>query len=160
LRIWAGFVVLVPALLAFDLWLKAWAAYALPGQPVVLLEGFLGLRYHRNPGVAFGLLAGWEGARWFILAVNAVMMGGLVWYYAKLPTERRFWWLRVPIILIVAGGLGNIIDRLWLGYVRDMLEFLFMNFAIFNLADVFIVVGVFGAAFVTLFVVKDAPYLS
>jgi signal peptidase II len=157
---WAGFAVPIIALLALDLWLKAWAAATLPGEPRVLIEGFLGLRYHRNSGVAFGFLANWDYGRWVIVIVNVLMMGALIWYYAKLPHQRRYWLLRVPMILIVAGGFGNIIDRVWLGYVRDMLEFLFINFAIFNLADVFIVAGVFSAAFVLLFVIKDAPYLN
>jgi len=71
--------------------------------------------------------------------------------------ERRFWLIRIPIILIFAGGVGNLWDRVLLGYVRDMLVFLFVRFPVFNLADIFVVVGCFVGAFVMFFVVKDFP---
>ena len=57
--------------------------------------------------------------------------------------------------MIFAGGAGNLFDRLTLGAVRDMLEFLFMNFAIFNLADVFVVSGIISLAVFEIFIVKN-----
>ena len=144
-----------------DLWLKSWAAANLAGEEGrVIIPGVLGLYYTRNTGAAFSMFANFDWARWFLTGVKIAITIGLFLYYSRLPLENRFWWLRVPIILIIAGGIGNLYDRLVLGYVRDMFEFLFMNFAIFNLADVFVVVGCFTGAFVILFVCKDAPFLS
>ena len=145
-------------LLALDLWLKSWAAANLQGMDGrVLLPGFLGLTYTRNTGAAFGLLANFEWGRWVLTAVKVILMGGLLWYYNRIPLEKRHWFIRVPIILILAGGIGNLYDRIAFGYVRDMLEFLFINFPIFNLADVFVTTGVFVGGFIILFVVKDFP---
>ena len=145
-------------LLALDLWLKSWAVSHLQGQPPrVLIEGLLGLTYFENPGAFFGFLGGVDGARWLLSGLKAIILVGLLWYYSRLPNEPRFWLMRVPIILVFTGGVGNLLDRLFLGIVRDMLEFLFMRFAIFNLADVYVTVGVFVLMFVGLFVIKDFP---
>jgi len=153
---WGILLVAAAVLLALDLWLKSWAAANLMGQPSRdLIPGFLGLTYTRNTGAAFGLLANFEWSRWLFTVVKIVLMGGLLWFYGRLPLEKRFWLIRVPIILIFAGGVGNLFDRIAFGYVRDMLAFLFINFPIFNLADVYVVAGAFLGAFVLLFVIKD-----
>jgi len=161
LKIWGILLLATAIMVALDLLLKSWSVANLEGQPSrVLIPGILGLRYTINTGAAFGLLANNEWGRWVLTFINCVFMGGLLWYYSRIPQEKRFWLLRIPVIMIFAGGLGNLYDRVTLGYVRDMLDFLFINFAIFNLADVFVTVGVFLGAFVLLFVVKDAPYLE
>ena len=145
----------------FDLWLKHWAAVNLQNQPPRdVVPGLLGLTYLENPGAAFGLFSGFAWGRVVLSIVSIILMIGILWYYSRIPTEKRFWFVRVPLILIFAGGVGNLIDRLALGAVRDMLQFLFIEFPIFNLADVYVTTGAFSLIFVTLFVVKDAPYLS
>ena len=144
--------------MALDLWLKSWADANLQGQPVRnLIPGILGLTYTRNTGAAFGFLAGFEWGRWVLTVVKIVLMAGLLWFFHRLPHEKRFWLIRIPVILIFAGGVGNLFDRVSLGYVRDMLAFLFVNFPIFNLADVYVVAGCFLGAFIMFFVVKDFP---
>ena len=154
---WIIFVLSATVLLVLDLWLKGWAVANLHGHEArVLVPGVLGLKYHENPGALFGFLANFD-ARWILAVLKIFILGGLVWYYGRLPLEKRFWLIRVPVLLIFAGGLGNLVDRISLGYVRDMLDFLFMNFAIFNLADVYVTVGVFSLIFVGLFMIKDFP---
>ncbi|MCL2577498.1 MAG: signal peptidase II [Defluviitaleaceae bacterium] len=158
-NIWIVFCVTTVVLLALDLWLKSWAAANLHGHEVrVLVPGVLGLTYHQNPGAFFGFMAGFGGARWVLACLKVIVLCGLAWYYGRLPFEKRFWFMRLPILLIFIGGLGNLIDRVSLGIVRDMLDFLFMNFAVFNLADVYVTVGVFSLMFVGLFIVKDFPF--
>ena len=153
---WGILLVAAAVLLVLDLWLKSWAAANLLGQPSRdLIPGFLGLTYTRNTGAAFGLFAGFEWGRWVLTVVKIVLMAGLLWVYHRLPAERKYWLLRTPIILIFAGGIGNLYDRMAFGYVRDMLAFLFVNFPIFNLADVYVTTGAFFGAFIILFVVKD-----
>ena len=153
---WMILLVTAAALLALDLWLKSWAAATLPGQPGRdIIPGVLGLTYTRNTGAAFGLFAGFEWGRWVLTAVKIVLMAGLLWVFHRLPPGKRYWLLRAPIILIFAGGIGNLYDRMTLGYVRDMLAFLFVNFPIFNLADVYVTTGAFVGAFIMLFVIKD-----
>lgn len=157
--IWLTLAISTAIFLALDLWLKYWAATNLDGQPNrVLIQGVLGLTYHENRGAFFGFLASFGGARVLLAVLKYIILCGLLWYYNSLSLEKKFWFMRVPIILIFIGGVGNLIDRVALGYVRDMLVFLFIDFAIFNLADVYVTIGVFALMFVGLFVVKDFPF--
>jgi len=156
IKAWLIFVIGAGVLVALDLWLKSWAQSNLQGGlPRDFIPGILGLTYYENPGAAFGFLGGFEWSQWILSAVKIVILLVLLWYYNRLPMEKKYWLTRVPLILIFAGGVGNLIDRVSLGVVRDMLEFLFMNFAIFNLADVFVVAGVFSLLIFEIFVVKD-----
>lgn len=148
----------VAVLLALDLIVKNFAVLHLMDEPRrVLVSGVLGLTFVRNAGAAFGIFANFDWGRWLLIVVKIGLILGLLWYYNRLPLEKRFWALRIPMILILAGGLGNLYDRIVLGYVRDMLEFLFFSFPIFNIADIFVVVGCIMGAFVMVFVVKDLP---
>lgn len=153
---WLTLLVATAILLALDLILKSWASANLMGQPSRdLIPGILGLTFTRNTGAAFGILGNFSWGRWVLTGLKIVLMLGILWYYDYLPYTKKHWLLRIPLILILAGGLGNLFDRVAFGYVRDMLAFLFFNFPIFNLADIFVTVGCFVGAFVMLFVIKD-----
>ena len=158
---WAAFALSAALLVALDLLLKGWAYANLIGQPGrVLVPGVLGLTYLENPGAAFGLLAGFRHSPVLLAALSSLLMAAVVWYYHVLPGERRFLPVRAALILIFAGGVGNNVDRISRGAVRDMLEILFVRFPIFNLADVYVTLGTCAFVFLTMFVVKDAPYLK
>ena len=104
---------------------------------VSVLPGIVGLTYVQNDGAAFSIL---EGQQWVFALVFALFAAFIMWEFSKkrLPfsTFERF-----CIVAVFAGGLGNMIDRLRLGYVIDMIETKFMNFPIFNVADIFITCG-------------------
>ena len=106
-------------------------------EEVTLVPGVLGLTHVRNQGAAF---SSFQGMRWLFLLIFAVFTLALLYEYFRKPmlfagVER--WCLAA----IYGGGLGNMIDRVRLGYVVDMLETLFMEFPVFNLADCFICCG-------------------
>lgn len=106
-------------------------------EEVTLVPGVLGLTHVRNQGAAF---SSFQGMRWLFLLIFAVFTLALLYEYFRKPmpfagVER--WCLAA----IYGGGLGNVIDRVRLGYVVDMLETLFMEFPVFNLADCFICCG-------------------
>ena len=111
-----------------------------PVHQVVLIDGFFNLTYIENRGAAFGAM---QGARWFfvILAAVVIIAGGI--YYAKMPKTKNTLLLRISMLLIGGGTIGNVIDRLFRTYVVDFLDFIIFgyDFPVFNLADVFIVVG-------------------
>jgi signal peptidase II len=157
---WCAFLFFTVVLVALDQWLKVWTLANLARQPKrTLINGVLGLTYHRNPGAALGFLADFSWGRWVITGMVVVLLPTVLWYYHKLPHERKNWLVRVPLILIFAGGLGNLTDRFFRGgFVVDMLEFLFINFAIFNLADVYVTVGAFSLVFVIMLMGKNAPW--
>ena len=106
------------------------------GSSVSFLPGILSLAHIHNTGAAFSMLS---GARWFfvILTVAFVIFGMWVLLTGRLRHSLGKWsW-----VLVLAGAVGNLIDRCLYGYVVDMFEVQFMHFAIFNVADIFVVVG-------------------
>lgn len=116
-----------------DVLTKHWAQ-GLEG-PVVLLPGVIGLRYAENTGMAFSLLS---GQTWLlgIMSLLCVLVGWLLLRRYRLGALSC-----TAAMLMLGGALGNALDRLFRGYVVDMLEVLFMRFAIFNVADMALTVG-------------------
>lgn len=109
---------------------------------VSFLPGILGLTHIHNTGAAFSMLEG-GGARWFFVILTLAFVGLALWvlFGKKLRHPLGTWsW-----VMLIAGAIGNLIDRCLFGYVVDMFEVQFMHFAIFNVADIFVVVG--GIAF-------------
>ena len=104
---------------------------------VELIPGFLGLTYVKNTGAAF---SSFQGQQWLFALIFLLFTAAVLWEYFKKPmpftTLERF-----CIAAIYAGGLGNMIDRVRLGYVVDMIETKFMEFPVFNVADCFICCG-------------------
>ena len=112
-------------------------AYIDPNQQVDVIPGFMGLTNVHNTGAAF---SSFEGMRWLFVALFLVLSVAIFWEYFKKPmpfTKFERW----CIAAIYGGGLGNMIDRVRLGYVVDMLETRFMEFPVFNVADCFITCG-------------------
>ena len=107
---------------------------------VSFIPGFLGFTYVRNYGAAF---SSFEGQQWLFAVIFAVFTGLIIWeYFKKSMGFNKF--ERWCIAAIYAGGLGNMIDRIRLGYVVDMIETLFIDFPVFNVADCFITCGCFA----------------
>ena len=110
-------------------------------QPVPVLPSFnLTLTY--NTGAAFSFLAGAGGwQRWFFLGLGtAVSIGLIVWLRRIKPEEK---WLAAALALILAGAVGNLIDRVWLGQVIDFIQIYYDRwyFPVFNIADIAINIG-------------------
>ena len=107
------------------------------GQDVEFIPGLLGFTYVQNTGAAF---SSFEGMQWLFALIFAAFTLGIVWEYKKqsLHLSRFEWWC---LVAVYAGGLGNMIDRIRLGYVVDMLETKFIRFPVFNVADCFITCG-------------------
>ena len=138
------FVAAAAALLAADQWLKHWITANLPlGQTQPLLPGFVQLRTVHNYGAAW---SSFSGQKWFLLVVTCAIVLAVLYCLA-----RRI--VRHPLgvsacCLVVSGGIGNIIDRMRFGYVVDMFDFQFMNYPVFNIADMCIVCGaILGAIY-------------
>lgn len=134
---------------------KQWArVYLLPVGRIPIINGLIGFRYATNTGAAFGML---EGARWFFVILTIIVVVVLIVCEFKMPYTRNSLYVRIPMALILAGAIGNFIDRLLFGYVVDMFEFLFIRFPIFNVADILLVIGTISYAFIALFILKDEP---
>ena len=101
------------------------------------IPGLFHLTYVQNTGAAF---SSFEGQLWLFVLVFAVFTGAIIWEFSgkRWPFTNLERWL---IVAIYGGGLGNMIDRIRLGFVVDMIEVDFMRFPVFNVADCFITCG-------------------
>lgn len=133
---------LVGVILVLDLVSKEYVCKFLQTQTGLcynLIPGFIELQYTENTGAGFGVLAGNTVA---LTVVTIIVVFGLFGYL--FCAQKQSEWLRVSLIFISAGGIGNVVDRIGLGYVRDFIRFSFWeDFAIFNVADSFVTVGAF-----------------
>lgn len=130
-------VLAAAVLVGADQLIKRWAtAVLLPKTAMTLIPGVLELRYFLNDGMAFSMLAGKQK---LLIAVTSLMLLGVLWmlFARKLTLVERVAWT-----LVLGGGIGNLIDRIATGVVVDYINVLFMNFAIFNFADICVCVGV------------------
>ena len=103
--------------------------------------------YVRNTGMAFGML---KDHRWVFIVFSTVSIVALLVYLFCFRPESR--WMQVSLAFIVGGGIGNMIDRILLGYVVDFFDFRLINFAVFNVADSFVCIG---AGMMILYLVID-----
>ena len=103
---------------------------------IELINGVFRFSYVENRGAAFGML---QNHRWvFIVATTVLVIAGLIWLF-KCKLTQPF--TKSAVIMIAAGGIGNLIDRVFIGYVIDTFDFYLINFAVFNVADCFVCVG-------------------
>ena len=102
-----------------------------------LLPGVVSLTYVQNDGAAF---SSFRGMQWMFMLIFLIFTAAIFYEYFKKPMPFSKW-ERVLIAAVYGGGLGNLIDRVRLGYVVDMIQTEFMNFPVFNVADCFISCG-------------------
>jgi len=124
-------IVLAALILLLDQGTKLWAYRVFRAKPLVLIPGALELTYLENRGAVWGLMQGW---RIVFLVATFLFLIVLLWFYLRKRREMSAL-TRVILSLLFSGAVGNLIDRLFLGYVRDMIYFSLINFPVFNVAD-------------------------
>ena len=120
--------------------------------PTVLIPGVFELRYLENNGAAFGLL---QNQHWLFYIITIVLSIAILVVLWKMPTDKKYVWLRICGIGILAGAFGNFIDRVSHHYVVDFLYFSLIDFPIFNVADIYVTCSAILAFVLILFVYKD-----
>ena len=129
-------VIILIVLIAADQLLKWWTVSHLAlGESAPLIPGVIQLTRLHNTGAAW---SSFSGARWLLIALTAAGMCAIAWLLVKIVRHPLGQW---SLAIILGGGIGNLIDRVRLGYVVDMLDTMFMDFPVFNVADVFVVCG-------------------
>ena len=147
-------------LLAFDQFTKHLAVIYLKGKEAyVLIEGVLELDYLENRGAAFGML---QNQKIFLVAVGVVFMAVICYFLIRLPEKKKYFVIHILASVIIAGGLGNMIDRIRLDFVVDFISFVLIDYPIFNVADIYVVVATIVVFVLLLFVYKeeDLNFLS
>ncbi|MBE5948103.1 MAG: signal peptidase II [Lachnospiraceae bacterium] len=143
-------------LIAIDQVVKALTVlYIDPKNPIVLWNGVFELDYVQNRGGLFGMF---QGAVLILAAVTVVLIVLIFYFSKKLPDTKRMMPLRIIGLLIIAGGIGNLIDRIFRGFVVDTFSFVLINFPVFNVADCYVTVSMFIFIFLFLFYYKDEEF--
>lgn len=132
------YYVLAAVIIGVDQWTKYLTVAHIDLHEVVdVIPGVLSWMYIRNTGAAWSIL---EGKMWFFYLVTIVVVGVVVVYLQKYGKNSRL--LSIALAFILAGSIGNFIDRLRVEYVIDMVRLEFINFPIFNVADMALSIGV------------------
>lgn len=125
-----------------------------PVGNIDIINGFFSFTYVENRGAAFGML---QGGKWIFVVLTVIVCVACIFYYHKLAVQNRLYSVRAAIILVCSGAVGNLIDRLFRGYVVDMLNFniLGYDFPVFNFADICVCTGAFLLAVGIMFFDKE-----
>ena len=129
---------IIAALIVLDQVVKAYVVQNIAlGEVKTWIPNLVSLTYLQNRWAAFSIL---QDQQLLFAVITLVVVVGAIWYLHK-HMEDSFWMV-LGLTLIIAGGLGNFIDRVSQGFVVDMFHLDFINFAIFNVADSYLTVGV------------------
>lgn len=134
----------------FTSWLQT-----LPNRTHALIPGVFSFSYVENRGAAFGMF---QNQTVLFVVMTVLACGGIAYLLIR-ERKKMHTLMRVCLALILAGAVGNFVDRIWLGYVRDMFYFELINFAVFNVADSAISVGTVALILDILFF-KGKDYLA
>ena len=106
---------------------------------ITVIPNWFDLTFVENRGAAFGIL---QGQVWFFILITIAVTVFAIYYIRKMQgNDKVHNWMKVSIVLILAGAWGNAIDRILKGYVVDYFEFTFISYPVFNVADIYVVMG-------------------
>lgn len=146
---------LIVLVLVADQLTKLWARTSLAGAPLIVWEDVFSFRLIYNTGASFGIFQGRTTALTVFSIVGMLAIGA---FYFFLPKEKKMRPMRLTLAMIIAGGIGNIIDRIAFGKVTDMLSFDLINFPVFNVADIGVTCGAIVMCVLWLFYYKDEDF--
>lgn len=135
-----------------DQYTKLLAVKHLQEAPIPIWDGVFELHYLENRGAAFGIL---QNQQTFFLIMGIFMLLIAAVLLIRLPEVKRLLPLKACIVAIAAGAIGNMIDRVRLGYVIDFFYFELIDFPIFNVADIYVTVAAFALVLLILFYYKE-----
>lgn len=148
-KTWMTAGVAAAVLLFLDQYTKHLAVSALKDQPSIpIIKNVFELSYVENRGAAFGML---QNRQWMFIILTAAVLIVLGWIFHKMPFEKRYIPARFCITGLTAGAVGNLIDRVSQGFVVDFFYFKLIDFPVFNVADIYVVVTIILLAVLLLF---------
>lgn len=148
-------VLLCMLLIVIDQITKFLTVSVLKAQDITLIPNVLTLTYVENRGAAFGIF---ENQKLFFFLITAVMVAIFAYCYVRLLNQKSYRMLRILCVTYMAGALGNLTDRIFRGYVVDMIYFMPINFPVFNVADCYITISTAVLLFALFFCYKDDDF--
>ncbi len=145
-------IIIIAILVIIDQVVKYLTLENLQEKSITAIPYLLEFTYVENRGAAFGLF---QGAIPIFIPLTIIILIGIAIYYRKLGKEFPNNLTRISLILISAGAIGNLIDRVMRAFVVDTFNFLFINFPVFNVADIYVVCGTILMLIITIFFEKD-----
>lgn len=153
ITIWISGCLTVLVLVLLDQYTKILAVRHLKDQvDIPIIKDIFELAYVENRGAAFGML---QNKQTFFIITTVLVVAGILWIYHTMPMEKKFIPARITLVFIVAGAIGNFIDRVSQGFVVDFLYFKLIDFPVFNVADIYVTCAVVVLAILVLFYYKD-----
>lgn len=131
------------------------------GEAIPLIEGVFQLRYIRNEGAAWSIL---EGKQMVFIIMTPIVLFFFAKMFATLPEEKKFSPVRIILVFMTAGAIGNLIDRIWGGEVLfkggvvDFFDFCLINFPVFNVADIYVSLSVVALFILMIFKYKEEDF--
>ena len=145
--------IIIIVLIMIDQFTKYLAVQNLKDQPAyIVLRDILEFDYLENRGVAFGML---QNKKILILLTGILLLAGVLMVMFKMPSGRKFTILHIIFSVIIAGGIGNMIDRIRFDFVVDFISFVLIDFPTFNVADCYIVCATIILFIMCVFVLKE-----
>ncbi len=148
----AGLIILI----IFDMITKFLAeTYLMDTEGISLIDGVLRLYYLENTGAAFGIFKNMQP---FFIVLTLVFLAIAVSLLLKIPKTRRYFPMCTALIFLMAGAIGNFIDRITKAYVVDFIYFEIIDFPVFNVADIYVTLSVIAIVLLLLFYYKDGEF--
>lgn len=148
--------ILLFLLIGLDQFTKYFAITQLKGkESIQIIPKVLQLYYHENTGAVWGIMSGKIS---ILILTTTIIMVGMIALYFKLPQSKRYNLLRLILVFITAGAVGNLIDRCIHQYVVDFIYFELINFPIFNVADIYVTVSSILLVLLSIFYYKDEDF--
>ena len=152
----------VAAIVLLNQWTKYLTLIHVKGtEGFYIINKILKICFVRNEGMAWGML---QNKQVLFIILTPIVLAALIYFYYKLPFEKKFIIARICLLCLTGGAIGNLIDRifngeqLFHGYVVDMIYVEIINFPVFNIADSFITVGFALMIFSMIFVYKEKDF--
>lgn len=122
-----------------------------------VIPNIFSLHYLENRGAAWGML---QNAIWLFIIITVVVVCAMLYFYCRIPLDSKYTILRISIIMLSAGAIGNFIDRIMWRYVVDFLYFKWINFPVFNIADCYVCISAVLLFYCLLFKYKDEDFFG
>ncbi len=143
-------------LIALDQITKVLAVQHLKNQePVDIIDGVLQLTYVSNPGAMWGIM---PGRQLFFIIITSIMFIAIVFMFIITPMQKKYNPLKFVLVVLGAGAVGNLIDRIMNGYVHDFIYFKIIDFPVFNVADICVTLSMAALILLIIFKYKDNDF--